>query len=338
MDNKLINSMATTNKTLYIIGNGFDLHHDLDTKYQSFGMFLKEKHSQIYDNLIEYYILPTLDPDDDDSYYDPLWSDFENALANLDFESILDDNTDSLPDIASDDFRDRDLHTYQQVMEQFVDDFTENLYKVFKEFILNVKFPDDISDKKLKVKTDAIFLNFNYTNTLEKYYDIKGSQILYIHNRAISGEILILGHGTDPNDFIPKAPTPPEGLSKEELYEWEQRIVEDYDYSYDSGKEELLTYFKKSHKSTKEIINSNYNFFSKLSGIENIFVIGHSLSNVDKSYFVKIVDSINNQNANWTVSYYNPKDIKDRKQKLIEFGLKEHQVNLVSMKSLLTNR
>ena len=253
MDNKLINSMATTNKTLYIIGNGFDLHHGLDTKYQSFGLFLKEKYSLLYDNLIEYYGLPTLDSDDDDTYYDSQWADFENALANLDFEYILDENTDFLPDIASDDFRDRDLHTYQQVMEQIVDDLTEKLYKVFKEFILNVKLPADISDKKLNVKTDAIFLNFNYTNTLEKYYEIKGSQILYIHNRANSDELLILGHGTDPNEFKPKAPIPPEGLSKEELYEWEQRIGEDYDYSYDSGKDELLTYFERSHKSTKEI-------------------------------------------------------------------------------------
>ena len=39
---------------------------------------------------IQYYGLPDLDADNPDSYYDPLWADFENALAGLDFETVLD--------------------------------------------------------------------------------------------------------------------------------------------------------------------------------------------------------------------------------------------------------
>ena len=40
---------------LYIIGNGFDLYHNLNTSYRSFGLFLKSKYPVIYDRLIEYY-------------------------------------------------------------------------------------------------------------------------------------------------------------------------------------------------------------------------------------------------------------------------------------------
>ena len=47
--------------TLYIIGNGFDLFHGLNTSYKSFGFYLKGKHSEIYDYLIEYYGLPYLE-------------------------------------------------------------------------------------------------------------------------------------------------------------------------------------------------------------------------------------------------------------------------------------
>ena len=47
-------------KTLYIIGNGFDMYHGLDTKYQSFGFFLKKKHSRIYDYLTDYYGFKTI--------------------------------------------------------------------------------------------------------------------------------------------------------------------------------------------------------------------------------------------------------------------------------------
>lgn len=104
-------------KTLYIIGNGFDIYHGLDTSYQAFGYFLQEQYTKLYDYLVQYYGLPELDIDDPESDYDILWSDFESALADLDFETILDDNTDSLPNYDSDEFRSRDLHTFQQNLD-----------------------------------------------------------------------------------------------------------------------------------------------------------------------------------------------------------------------------
>ena len=118
-------------ETLYIIGNGFDICHGLDTRYQSFGFFLQEKHSPIFDYLTNYYGLPYLF-NIDDKYYE--WNYFETALADLDYESVLDENSDFLPNPASDDFRDRDWHAFQQVMEGVVDDLTTNLFKMFKEF------------------------------------------------------------------------------------------------------------------------------------------------------------------------------------------------------------
>ena len=39
-----------------------------------------------------------------------------------------------------------------------------------------------------------MFLNFNYTDTLEKVYGIPASNILYIHGNALRGNNLILGH------------------------------------------------------------------------------------------------------------------------------------------------
>lgn len=319
-------------KTLYIIGNGFDLYHGLDTKYQSFGMFLQDKHCELYDYLIEFYGLPYLDPEEEDSYYDPLWADFENALADLDFEYILDENSDFLPNIASDDFRDRDLHSFQQVMEDIVDNLTAKMYEAFKEFILNVKFPKDVNGIQLKIDPDAFFLNFNYTDTLERFYRVSDSRILYIHNKATSADILVLGHGTDPKEFKSKEEIQPDGLSEEEIYEWQQQIADNYDYSYDSGKEELLTYFSKSYKSTEEIIQNNQNFFSKLKNIKNIIVLGHSISNVDQPYFKKILHSIEDINTVWTASYHGNKEpIYDH---LIEIGLSDKQIDLITLSEI----
>ena len=40
---------------LYIIGNGFDLHHDLRTSYSDFGKFLNKRNISLYDQLLDYF-------------------------------------------------------------------------------------------------------------------------------------------------------------------------------------------------------------------------------------------------------------------------------------------
>ena len=36
-------------KTLYVIGNGFDIHHKLDTRYQNFANYLTKNDNKVYD-------------------------------------------------------------------------------------------------------------------------------------------------------------------------------------------------------------------------------------------------------------------------------------------------
>ncbi|WP_215491193.1 AbiH family protein, partial [Escherichia coli] len=47
---------------LYIIGNGFDLHHELDTSYFSFGDYLRKKDQDIYDHLVDFMGFTDLPP------------------------------------------------------------------------------------------------------------------------------------------------------------------------------------------------------------------------------------------------------------------------------------
>ena len=130
------------NDKLYIIGNGFDIYHGLSTRYQSFAFYLQDNAWEIYDLLIQYNGLPHLDKKKPESLYDQLWSEFERKLAYLDFEQVLDDNTDYLPNIASDDFRDRDWHSYQIAMEMIADKLTKDLFNQFKEFINSRDYPE----------------------------------------------------------------------------------------------------------------------------------------------------------------------------------------------------
>ena len=59
------------------------------------------------------------------------------------------------------------------------------------------------------------------------------------------------------------------------------------------------------------IIKENILFFDSLSKISTIYVLGHSLSEIDIDYFEKI-KSIVLSNAYWHISYYNENDKNNR--------------------------
>lgn len=323
--------------TLYIIGNGFDRYHGLDTRYQAFSFFLQDKYSRIHDFLVEYYGLPYLDKDDIESQNDPLWAEFEKALADFNYENVLEENSELLPDPGNPEFRDSDWDTFKIEMEEIVRDLTKNLFAEFKEFILSVKFPENIDDKKLKLDKDAEYLNFNYTDTLERYYEIPGDRILYIHNKAKNkSDILILGHGSDPEKFGDRdddKPDPPEGLTEEELYQWEQDRSDEFPQFYEAGKSELLSYFEKSFKQTSRIIEENSAFFNRIRNVDTVIVLGHSLSEVDHPYIDKVFHSVLST-ASWTASYYRDDEREARRIKLIDLGVLDHRAHTMSLSDL----
>lgn len=321
-------------KTLYIIGNGFDLYHGLDTKYQSFAKFLADNNNEIYDLLLTYYGLPDIskNPISDSDYAE--WANFESSLANLDYNQVLADNSDAAANPFSSDFRDGDWHTYQIYMEEIIEKLTKRLSSIFNSFILSIIYPDKVDDKKIKLELDSIFLNFNYTETLEKYYGIKNTKICYIHNKSIDSESKIyLGHGTDPSKFEEKQPKPPAGLDEEGLAEWEEYISDQYEYSYESAKSEILSYYTKAFKNTQTITEINIDFFEKLNEVKKVFVLGHSISSVDLEYFKLIVKKID-KNAKWNVSYYSDYEKKAHIDTLLNLEVVNENIKQIRIESL----
>lgn len=61
-------------KHLYIIGNGFDLHHGINSSYKNFHEWMNENNPDVIEKVDEIYGIC------DDEW----WSDFENQLASLD--------------------------------------------------------------------------------------------------------------------------------------------------------------------------------------------------------------------------------------------------------------
>lgn len=318
-------------KTLYIIGNGFDLYHGLDTSYKSFGLYLKSEYNPLYDQLLVFFGLPDLS--EPDSEIDPLWKDFENSLSLLDVDTVFEEHSGFLASPGASGFRDRDWHAFEIEMERVVNDLTTNLFEAFRKFILKVKYPEHCKIKgKLLLDRHANYLSFNYTETLQRYYRIPDAKIAYIHGDA-RGDEIVLGHGVDPQNFIPDGPTPPEGLCEEGYERWIEYMDDQYDYSFESGKHALQTYFSESFKPTEDIIQTYITFFNGLESVDQIYILGHSLGDVDIPYFKKIFCSAKDL-ENVTVTYYSDWEYTSHQQTLVALGLPENKIHLVKMDSL----
>ena len=276
----------------------------MKTSYYNYAQYLQANQKDLYGLLEKFIAFPSNDPS--------LWHRFEENLANLDVDQILDENSMYLPNIASDDFRDRDLHAFPYALMQLKDQLTENLFESFENFIREAVVPKSAFEKKIHMHRDALFLNFNYTRTLEKLYDIDKKNILYIHNNAFYGPAIILGHGVSPDKFD-QTPDPPDGLTPEEYEQWIEKQSEDYDYSYDTGVESIMEYFKDTFKPTEEIIMKNHNFFLNVAAFDEIHVYGHSMSEVDIKYFETIAKNAK-PNVKWVISYYSNQNIYYYKQ------------------------
>jgi hypothetical protein len=79
---------------------------------------------------------------------------------------------------------------------------------------------------------------------------------------------------------------------------------EDTDVRVAGGFQLIDDLLKATYKPTKEILERNKGFFDDLSGVTEVFVLGHSLAHVDEPYFSMVLDRVDSK-ANWSVSYYN---------------------------------
>lgn len=81
-----------TAKTLYIIGNGFDLHHGMPTFFSDFKRYLERADQVTYD-WVENYVPAKGN-----------WANLEQALAELETDNIISDMECFLGSYSSDDW------------------------------------------------------------------------------------------------------------------------------------------------------------------------------------------------------------------------------------------
>ncbi len=155
------------------------------------------------------------------------------------------------------------------------------LYKYFSEWINTIELDSSIKAKKDFYKLinfkESIFINFNYTKTLEHLYRINPQKICYIHG-VQNGE-MFFGHGNNGN------------------------IIDYTTYvGCEDTIEEIYEYLRKD---TEKVIAKNKKFFNSLSGnTDKIYSFGFSFSEVDLIYIKKICKSIKTEDVTWYINDY----------------------------------
>ena len=257
-------------KHLYIIGNGFDLHHDIPSSYYYYMHWLWCIYPELADEIER-----TFEGAEEDAW----WSDFERHLAKVD--CTYDITVPIYPDFEVEGIELKGTNSPDRLAA---------LYKAIQKTF--IKWANGLNDclpaihPDLPLDTDAAFLTFNYTDTLQDVYHIPDSQILHIHGNVSRGEYVIIGHDST-GDYYP-----------EKQFE----MVDFKNAPYEVAKE--ITAFRKP---TSRIIDINRQWFKSLKDVELITVCGFSFSNVDIPYMQEIIKHVS-EDAKWQIYIHSLRD------------------------------
>lgn len=276
---------------LIIIGNGFDRAHGLYTLYDAFLEFIEMYEPKFYEAISKYI---------SDEY---LWSNFEMALGKLNGLAIQRENSSYYLDYADDNWMDSANHEFQYMIQKDLT-FATDIPYYFSEWIRTI----DTNVRRVvssdTINRQCIFLNFNYTDTLERVYGIPEDRILYIHGKALRNDKLVVGHhdcSKFQEDDIPAFNAPEE--------QGRYMYVEEEDFRITEAREIIKDYFRETYKDTESIIEKNWQFFDSLVDIDEVFILGHSLSDIDMDYFDEVWKCVSPE-CRWYISYYSSDDLK----------------------------
>lgn len=289
-------ALADPSESLVIIGNGFDLMHGVKSSYWDFQKTIG-KYSPLRFCMETYF-----DTED-------LWSDLEDSLGRLNYSIFLNshgidmwlDNYDAhnLDAQAADFF----AAVETAIAPTFI--ISYDLNEKFRKWIKTLKLGND--DRPFAMlHGDYKVLSFNYTEFIESVYGANPDCVCYIHGCRKPGKNgkqceLILGH-------VP-------GIEEEQ---WDKVDLKTFKFkdpykryimevALDTAVRETVDYDESMTKKCSDIIKNHRSFFDGLCNIKEVFVIGHSLSEVDYPYFEEVCKMTE---AKWYIGYHSLDDLK----------------------------
>ena len=340
-----------TGQKLYITGNGFDLHHGIKSSYVHFKNYLKNANPEL---LIELELF--IDCKN-------LWGDFENSLAFLSRDKIMEAVDIGLPNKDPDD-DDFSVAEYEIALDQAtgrVWQFTENLKYWFHKWIKRLDVSNIKKHRCLQLDKDAFFINFNYTDLLETCYQISREQIIYLHgNKSDEVKSIILGHGHNPDQNLTnwlrknrnkKRFQPVLRNKKGKSYrnnrlsyfawfaskkEMENRLTPIRYYAIDRVLGEIEDYYEKSQKKVSAVLKKHEYELRKLEDVQEIIILGHSLSEVDREYFkYLLIHHKSPETLKWKLSYYGENDLQKIDNFITQLNIERELVKLFRLSNLI---
>lgn len=298
-------------KHLYIIGNGFDLHHKYCSDFADYGKWLMENHPNIYYSLENWFNIPVHDEEDNDQYKEWMnwWSDFERRLGELMIRSYIEDAAyRALNEMVQADER-RSYHIYagERIADNELSTLVSHIKGTFNEWILSLAPGEKWLPLPIE-KASSVFLSFNYTRTLENIYHIPRENILYIHG-ALDSENYILGHGLtyqEIEELCDNEEEYPDNLSIQETEAWHSAHSDDF--MTDQVKRVAIQCMIDLRKDVEQIIKDNKIFLEQLNELKFIHVYGFSFSSIDLPYIHAIISKVDIKNVQWEISFFSKKD------------------------------
>lgn len=293
---------------LFIIGNGFDKGHGLNTSYWDFRTYLKNMYPEfLYAFESHYYIYPA---NDEEAQKNLLWNELEKNLANIDEDVIIDDALQMDMALESGDVGIEDT-LYEYFTEEYK--YIERLAKYLKQWVRTIRIRD-VKPKTSLINSiqEALYITFNYTAVLERVYGISEGKIIHIHGSLRDHECdPVLGHG-----------------NIERIEQIDERL-EEAGRVYDEKEISICKVIRDYYESTYKDVNRYVYKLSRISykNIDEIYVIGHSVAEVDLPYF-RYIENCTHHQSNWIVYFFN-KEEKDRIYKnLMDSGIQKSRIQM----------
>lgn len=254
--------------TIIVVGNGFDRWQGLNTSYASFRTYYHEHLDEILkklhikkskfirlDGTVEEWSDVELiygDPFNPGELENDFWNNFENSLADIDAERInlfFGKKRSDLKDMR------RTLRNAKRILTE-----------AFCGWISAISITAD--DAGYKFGDNCVFINFNYTDTLQKRFGVAPTKEFHIHGEAADKKSIIFGHNLHPQEPEPIFATMGGrflGLHfiEEALYETDKHCQDNI---------QVLCCFLAMNGVMRE-------------EIKDIYVLGQSMSPVDIEYF-----------------------------------------------------
>lgn len=308
-------------KKLYVIGNGFDMAHGLETSYWGLRRYIEEQDYEFIRFFEDLYNIQPLD--DTEPWYTEkaqerwnksvnhnLWSTFEDKMGKPNTTSMLEQSISATEGMPTYGIRD-----HMDIYWEDIFGFVGKLSKYVKEWVEKFDTSKINPIKKSLLNSEEVFLNFNYTDILERVYGI--SEVMHIHGGVSSITDLepIMGH-----------------CNKQDIQQhrlWAKQAYEEFDEAEASIQDAVANYLDRILKDTKANILMNSGFFENLNSVNHVVIFGWSGGEGDLPYLQEIIRNVDPK-TQWTIYWYD--DVAYKSLTKLFSGIEEIDKTLLSFK------